>query len=581
MDMTTTRRNFVAGAAAVTAGAIAVSGAPTAFAEEAAEAAEKQSFPTFDIHGTADAAGDIGCICDDIETDAEGMWTGQIWSWTVPPAVPSAEEVSEEADCEILIMGLGSAGVPALVYAAAMGTDVIAVTAGAFPEAEGAYCAAYNTPMDAENGVEYDHAQLMADYAYWGQGQNNGEVTGTIWHRSGNAVGWFAEYCNDVWPYEVGPDSHVDEGIHQRAHATHMVYTWPDPDETQEQLRVYHGFPKFLQAACSKAEADGARIYYSTPGRQLIQDESGAIVGAYCQKEDGSYLKVNTSKGVVLCTGDFHHDPEMCAAFLPVMPADLFSRAPYGNNRGDGIKMAWWCGAQQDKGPFNLGICWPHDFEFKAFSPSRWGNQPFLRVNLAGYRYTNETLGHHEWYSTSPMCLADMKQPGHTGYQICDSKYAQMLGDDAAIFDDCVARGVIYKADTLEDLAAQVGFTNPERFVETVNRYNEVCASGADTDFGVPAEYLPMTCVTEPPFYCMVRPVYKQWTDGGIFINKFGQVLDTEREPLPGLYAAGNIRSGLCASHYLWKSFGSNKLNAMTGGMLCVKHLLGTWDEEF
>ena len=172
-----------------------------------------------------------------------------------------------------------------------------------------------------------------------------------------------------------------------------------------------------------------------------------------------------------------------------------------------------------------------------------------------------------------------MKQPGHTGYQVCDSKYAQLLGeDDAAIFDDCVERGIIYKADTLEELAEQVGFTNAERFLETVARYNEVCASGADTDFGVDAQYLPMTCITEAPFYCMVRTVYKQWTDGGIFINKYGQVLDTKREPLPGLYAAGNIRSGLAGSHYLWKSFGSNKLNAMTGGLLCVKQMLGTWD---
>ena len=203
-------------------------------------------------------------------------------------------------------------------------------------------------------------------------------------------------------------------------------------------------------------------------------------------------------------------------------------------------------------------------------------------MNIAGYRYSNETLGSHEWYSTSPMCLADMKQPGHTGYQVCDSKYAQLLGeDDAAIFDDCVDRGIIYKADTLEELAEQVGFTNAERFLETVARYNEVCASGADTDFGVDAQYLPMTCITEAPFYCMVRTVYKQWTDGGIFINKYGQVLDTKREPLPGLYAAGNIRSGLAGSHYLWKSFGSNKLNAMTGGLLCVKQMLGTWDTNF
>ena len=579
------RRAFVTGTAAmgVAMGCLASAAPVEAKADASYEGVELDSsgYPQWDIENIADPAGDIGCECN-VEVDAEGEWTGVNWTWTKKPDAPAADQVSEEIDCEILVMGLGAAGVPATVYASAMGADVVAVTADAFPEAEGAYCGAYNSPLNEEYGVEYDHAQLMADYAYWGQGQNNGEVTGTIWDRSGDAIEWFATYCDDVWKHEVGPDSHVDEGIHQRAHATHLVYTWPDPDEPQEQYRVYRGMPKFLKAACDKAEANGARIYYSTPGKQLIQDESGAITGAYCLKEDGTYLKVNASKGVLLATGDFHHDPEMCAAFLPIMPADLFSRAPYGHNRGDGIKMAWWCGAQQDKGPFNLGICWPHDFEFKAYTPSRWGNQPFLRVNIAGYRYSNETLGSHEWYSTSPMCLADMKQPGHTGYQVCDSKYAQLLGeDDAAIFDDCVERGIIYKADTLEELAEQVGFTNAERFLETVARYNEVCASGADTDFGVDAQYLPMTCITEAPFYCMVRTVYKQWTDGGIFINKYGQVLDTKREPLPGLYAAGNIRSGLAGSHYLWKSFGSNKLNATTGGLLCVKHMLGTWDTNF
>lgn len=579
------RRGFVTGTVgAVAAGAALSAGAPlTARADATYDdvTLDSSNYPEWDIEHTADPAGDIMCTCV-IDTDAEGEWTGVNWSWTKKPAVPTADEVSEEVDCEVLIMGLGSAGCAALTYAAAKGADVVAVTADAFPEAEGAYCAAYNSPLNETYGVTYDHAQLMADYAYWGQGQNNGEVTGTIWDRSGDAIEWLACYSDDVWQHDVGPDAQVSEGIHERTSSTHMVYTWPDPSETQAQLRVYHGFPKFLQAVCEKAEKQGARIYYSTPGKQLIQDASGAVVGAYCMKEDGSYLKVNASKGVVLATGDFHHDPEMCAAFLPIMPADLYSRAPYGHNRGDGIKMAWWCGAQQEKGPFNLGICWPHDFEFKAYTPSRWGIQPFLRVNKAGYRYTNETLATHEWYSTSPLCLADMKQPGHTAYQVCDSKYAQVLGDkDAAIFDDCVARGVICKADTIEELGEQLGLTNVPRFVETVERYNEVCEAGSDVDFGVPAEYLPKTCLTEAPFYGMVRPVYKQWTNGGVFINKYGQVLDTQREPIAGLYAAGNIRSGLTSSHYLWKSFGSNKVNAMCGGMLCVKHLLGTWDTAF
>ena len=189
------------------------------------------------------------------------------WSWSEPPAVPASDEVSEEIDCEVLVVGLGSAGVPATVYAAAMGADVVALNASATPEGEGAYIGAYNSPHDAEYGIEYDPAKIRSDYSYWGFGSNNSDVTGTIWDRSGNAVEWFAEYCKDVWAYECGPDSVINEGIHIRDTATHMVYVFPDPEETQEQERVYNGFPKFLQAACDKAESQGARIYYYTPAR--------------------------------------------------------------------------------------------------------------------------------------------------------------------------------------------------------------------------------------------------------------------------------------------------------------------------
>lgn len=541
----------------------------------------------------AAAMGLVGCSPNNTGQDsiqdsnqASSSEQGGRWSWSTPPTPPSNDEISEEIDCDILVIGLGSAGVPSTVYAAAMGADVVALNASATPEGEGAYMGAYNSPHNEEYGIAYDPAAIRADYSYWGFGCNNSDVTGVIWDRSGNAVEWFAEYCKDVWPYECGPDSVINEGIHIRDTATHMVYVFPDPEETHEQIRVYSGYPKFLQAACDKAESNGARIYHSTPARQLIRDNEGTgrVVGAYGQKEDGSYIKVNASKGVLLATGDFHQNDEMLEAFLPIMQGDIYSRNPYGTAQGDGLKMAWWVGAAQDFSPFCIGLCWPHDFEFEENSPSRWGSIPWLRVNIAGERYTNETIGQYEWFSTSPMCMADVKQPDHTGYQICDSKYGEMLeGDESeiAIFEDCVARNVIFSANTLEELADKVGFTNKERFLETVERYNKLCENGTDTDFGVPAEYLPHSSVTEPPFYCMHRVVYKQWANGGISTNRYGQVMDAECEPIEGLYAAGNIRSGLTGTHYLWKSFGSNKLNAATGGMLCIKHMLGTWDEEF
>ena len=69
---------------------------------------------------------------------------------------------------------------------------------------------------------------------------------------------------------------------------------------------------------------------------------------------------------------------------------------------------------------------------------------------------------------------------------------------------------------------------------------------------------------------------------GGVRTNEREQVYSADHEVMGGLYAAGLIRSGFCGPHYSWSGFtGSNKMNSMVGGMLAVKAILGTWDEEF
>ena len=366
-----------------------------------------------------------------------------------------------------------------------------------------------------------------------GRGSNNGEVTGTIWDRSGNAVDWFAEYCKDVYAYEVGPDSVIDEGIHEREHATHMVYVWPDPEEEQEQKRVYNGFPKFMQAAADKAESEGARIFYSTRAEQLIVHDDGSIGGAYGLKEDGTYIKAIASLGTILATGDFHHNEEMIEAFLPQMKGEMQTRNPYGTAQGDGLKMAMWAGIPLETGPYCLGLCWPHDFTFDTYSPSKWGLIPFLRVNQAGLRYTNENLD-DEWYSTSPLCLADAKQPNHTAFQVCDSKYGELV--DAELFDECVAKGVIHRADTLEELASKFGI-DPVGLADAVKRYNASCDQGEDEEFAkAPAMMVP---VIEPPYYMWRLDPSVMVAIGGLGTNRNMQVLNEGGEPIDGLYAIG------------------------------------------
>ena len=92
-----------------------------------------------------------------------------------------------------------------------------------------------------------------------------------------------------------------------------------------------------------------------------------------------------------------------------------------------------------------------------------------------------------------------------------------------------------YKEDTIEALAAHVGF-DPEVLKATVERYNELCDKGVDDDFGKDPQYL---VKIEAPYYLLRMPMI--CTDGynGARINEFAQVIDTNGQPIPGLYAAG------------------------------------------
>ena len=58
-------------------------------------------------------------------------------------------------------------------------------------------------------------------------------------------------------------------------------------------------------------------------------------------------------------------------------------------------------------------------------------------------------------------------------------------------------------------------------------------------------EYQCMSAVRTPPFYCIPRRPYVLGTLGGVDINEKMQVLDTEGNVIPGLYAAGNTSGNL------------------------------------
>ena len=112
-----------------------------------------------------------------------------------------------------------------------------------------------------------------------------------------------------------------------------------------------------------------------------------------------------------------------------------------------------------------------------------------------------------------------------------------LLKQHADEYENSEARGVIVKADTLDDVAKAQG-VDAEELKKTVEKWNQYCADGKDPDFGYSAE---MNVIGDGPYYLMACKPAVHYTMGGLHITPEAEVLTVEGTPIAGLYAAGEV----------------------------------------
>ena len=109
----------------------------------------------------------------------------------------------------------------------------------------------------------------------------------------------------------------------------------------------------------------------------------------------------------------------------------------------------------------------------------------------------------------------------------------------------------LYRADTIEELAVQIG-VNPQVLVETIKNYNSYVDAGFDPEFNKGS--FDLTCEVAP-FYATPRKSsrspYNGWTQDWYFNTR----LEWKRSDYPGLYAAGEVPGGLHAGNRLGRKF--------------------------
>ena len=479
----------------------------------------------------------------------------------VEPEIPFSQCVAKY-DTEVLVVGSGTAGWPAYASALENGAKAIMIERGAkfsSPKGDLGSIGSKKQLEAIEKDSKYfiDKHECVKDII-----KNSASSVDTrLWYiwadNSAEAVDWYTDILekNDytMW-LEAGVGT---PGGRDKA--------WPTGHSPAANSKETLGVADVLK---NYTDSLGGTAMTETTLVKLVKNDN-RVTGAICQNAEGKYILINASKGVIIATGGYSGNREMLEARQP-LTLKLASRQGSADN-GSGIKAALWAGGMMQYDSlsmfFNRTAIMPdavsgYDTPGKNF----WfGEQPFMKVNLNGERFCNES-GLYEYLTHSVQFQKD-----YTYCDIWDSTFAEdvdrfeMLGcSRLELFDNgapsnwtlerawqavegLIESGHVIKADTIEELAEKLGLP-VENLVKSVARYNELEAKGHDDDFGKVAYRL--SRIDTPPYYGVRCSAWHLCTLDGVLVNTNMQAIDKNHDPIPGLYMAGDAAGGTFSGVY-------------------------------
>ena len=314
----------------------------------------------------------------------------------------------------------------------------------------------------------------------------------------------------------------------------------------------------------------GVPILYNASILDILGDRNG-VTGARI-RVNGVETTVKTRKGVVLATGGYAHNKDFRDAFMP-QPVPVHSLSHAGNV-GDGIAIGQQLGARIAPDEHLRSGLWTPVSKLRrkdgstglyphlAFDRAKPG---LIAVNSAGQRFVNEAASYHDF--VEGMFDSQAHVPSIPAYLICDADFIKKYGlgavyPGASNLAQIERTDYLFKSPSLEVLAGKIG-VDPRTLRNTVTRYNSFAETGVDIDFGKgetelnrfngDASHKPNPCVgalTKAPFYAVAVWPADIAVSTGLSTDADARVLDTDSQPIPGLYACGNDMASLMSGAY-------------------------------
>jgi tricarballylate dehydrogenase len=321
-------------------------------------------------------------------------------------------------------------------------------------------------------------------------------------------------------------------------------------------LEAVGGGPGLVENLTVAAKKNGVEIWYSARAVSLIADDAG--VRGVIAKHKGKTTELK-AKAVVLAAGGFQANAEMRTRYLGPL-WELAKVRGTRFNTGDAIKMALDIGAQPTG---NWSGCHAVAWERNApeFGDLAVGDQfqkhsyPWgIYLNADGKRFVDEGADFRN-YTYAKYGKVILNQPMQFAWQIFDAKVKGQLRDEYRI-----KQVTKVTANTLEELVKKLDDVDAEQALKEIKAYN--AAVRQDIPFnpnvkdGRRTEGLAVNksnwanTLDTPPYEAYAVTCGITFSFGGLRINPSAQVINTDGEPIPGLYAAGELVGGIFWFNY-------------------------------
>jgi len=462
---------------------------------------------------------------------------------------------TENLKADLVIIGGGGAGLAAALAAAENGCKSIIVLEKA-GSAAGSTVMAHDifgaeSPVQKRQGVDArkdDLFKIAMEWAHWTR--INPRLVRAFIDKSGDTIDWLEK-----------------KGLNFE-----LIQFYPNQVPLVRHSVIGHGtaLMKTLRNGCLEA---GIKILTRTPAKKILRDGKGKITGVVAKTKEGEELTI-TAGSVIVASGGYGNNKEMLKKYCPYYHNNMTYDGP-ANNTGDGILMATEIGAATA----GLGTCNLHGPFLTPGSPSEVmkldtkgfdGNQ--LRITLWLLAWEPETIWVNkngqrfvdEGYNLSFFSYGNAValQPDGISYTLFDSNTLKTMEEQGFIRPGAANRAVwlpvaaatpmpglerevnkqvdndnLKISSSWDEIAGWMG-ARPAVLEATVDEYNAACDQHHDGLFAKEPRYL--RPLRTPPYYAIKGHVAICDAYGGIKINENMEALDTDDNPIPGLYAAGS-----------------------------------------